>query len=101
MVVENAQAAPNVGRCNRGTITKRENSIDVLTSHHFQDRIGCRIGRFKMDRDRAIAPRIVELVAAIRDKNKVDAKLASGFVEAARLVPEFSGEDEESWHFLF
>jgi hypothetical protein len=49
-----------------------------------------------MDRDRAIAPRIVELVAAIRDKNKVDAKLASGFVEAARLVPEFSGEDEES-----
>ena len=99
MVVENTAAARDVGRCNGGTVAECENSIDVLAAHRFQNRIGCRVWRLEMDGDSAIAPRIVELVAAIRDKNKVDSKLASRFVEAARLVAEFCGEDEESRHF--
>jgi hypothetical protein len=54
-----------------------------------------------MNGNRAISPGIIELMAAVRYKHKIGTQLASGFVEAARLVPEFSGEDEESWHFLF
>src|SRR5579864_8440702 len=51
-----------------------------------------------MDGDCAVTPWVVELVAAIRDEYEFNAELASGFVEAARLVAEFGGEKEESWH---
>jgi hypothetical protein len=53
-----------------------------------------------MDRNRAVAPRVVELVTAIRDEHEIDAELSGGFVEAARLIAEFGGEDEESGHWL-
>jgi hypothetical protein len=46
----------------------------------------------------AIAPGIIELVAAIRDKDELKAQFLCGLVEAARLVAEFGGEDEESRH---
>jgi hypothetical protein len=100
MIVENTEATRDIGRSNRWTISERENSIEVLTSHRFQDRIGCRIGRFEMNRYRAISPGIVEFMAAVRDKHKIGTEFASGFIEAARLVAEFGGEDEESWHLL-
>jgi hypothetical protein len=60
--------------------------------------VGCCIWRFKMDRNRAIAPGIIKFVATIRDKDQVNAKLASGSVKAARLVAQFCGEEEESRH---
>src|SRR6266481_9913291 len=100
MVVENTQAARDVGRCNRGTIAEREHSIDVLTSHRLQDRIGCCLRRFEMRGNRTIAPRVIQLVAAIRHKDKFNAQLASGLVEATRLVAEFRSEDKESQHLL-
>jgi hypothetical protein len=53
-----------------------------------------------MHGNRAVAPRIVKLVAAIRDKNEIDAQLTSGCIEAARLVTEFCGEKKKSRHVL-
>jgi hypothetical protein len=53
-----------------------------------------------MNGDGAIAPGIVELVAAIRDKDKVDAELPRSFIEAARLIAEFGGEEEKSRHLF-
>jgi len=98
MVIENTAAARDVGRCNGGPITERKNPIDILAAHCFQNCIGGLVRRFKMDGNRAVAPGIIELVATIRDKDQVDAELASSFVKAARLVAEFCGENEESRH---
>jgi hypothetical protein len=39
-------------------------------------------------------------MAAIGNKHDIDAELSSGFVEAAGLVAEFGGKDEESRHLL-
>ena len=102
MIVKNSEAACGVGGGNSRTIAKSKNSIDVLmlTAHRFEYRIGCRVRRLEMDGNRAVAPRIVELMTAIRDEHEIDAELLSGFVEAARLVSEFGGEEEESRHLL-
>src|SRR4029077_10858142 len=53
-----------------------------------------------MNGNRAVAPGIIELMAAIGNKHEIDAEPSSGFVEAAGLVAEFGGEDEESRHLL-
>ena len=102
MIVENSESAGDVGGSNGRTIAESKNSIDVLMliAHRFEYRIGCRVRRLEMDGNRAVTPWIGELVTAIRDEHEIDAELSSGFVEAARLVAEFGGEEEESRHLL-
>src|SRR5580658_7251228 len=73
----------------------------MLIAHRFEHRVGSRLRRLEMYGNRAVAPRIVELVTAIRDKQEIDAELSSGLVEAARLVAEFGGEEQESRHCFY
>jgi len=70
----------------------------MLIAHLLQYRMGSRVRRLEMYGDRAVAPRIVELVTPIRDEQEIDAALSSGLVEAARLVAEFGGEEQELRH---
>ena len=53
-----------------------------------------------MDGNRAVAPRIVKPVAAIRNKDQVDVEFTSSLIKAARLVAKFGGEDKKSRHLL-
>src|SRR5580692_7792166 len=99
MVIKNSQAPRDVGGCNGRTVAESENPIDILAPHRFKNCVSRRIRRFEMDRNRAIAPGIVQLVAPIRNKNEVNSELPSRFVEAARLITKFGGEEEESRHF--
>lgn len=94
MVVLNAKSSRDEGRGHSGTIAESENSVDRLTPDSFQYNTSRSVRRFEMDGDGAIAPGIIEPVAAIRDKHKLDAKFMRSFVEAARLVAKFRGEEE-------
>jgi hypothetical protein len=100
MVVQNPEAARNIRSSDGRAVAECQNSIDILSAHHLENRIGCGVRRLEMNGNRSIAPRIFQLMATIRDKHKFGAEFSSGFVEAACLVTEFGGEKEESRHLL-
>ena len=48
-----------------------------------------------MQRDRAVGPRIVELMAAVAADHDFDAQPPRGFSEAARLVAQLAGQEQQ------
>src|SRR5579859_6958820 len=77
MVVQNAEAARDIGGSDGGTVAQSQNSADVLLADAFQDRMGRRFRRFKMNRNRAVAPGIIELMTAICNEHEIDAELCA------------------------
>ena len=80
---------------NRRTIADREHAVkgrppdDLLERRRFV---------VEPDGDRAIAPRVVELLTPIRGKHELDAQLLGGIVERPQLIAGGRREKEDSSH---
>ena len=98
MVVGDSQAARNIRRCDRRPVAKRQNAVNakLAVAHRLQNFVGRGIRRLEMNGDRAIAPGIIELVAAIGDESHLDIETACCFVKGASLIAELAGEQEHA-----
>jgi len=98
MVVRDSEPSRGIGGSNgrRGrrerrtpsTFWPRRDSITVYGGH---------LRIFEMHCDGAVAPRIFQLMAAIRDVYELHAQFEGGFFKTSRLVTEFPGEEQQSF----
>src|SRR6185295_8869815 len=93
-----SQQARQVGGHHRRAIAEREHGVDRTRI----DRLQHRVDGFPLlvipHRDRAVAPRIVELIAAIGGVDELDAELLRGFGEHARLIPSRRRQEQYAFH---
>jgi hypothetical protein len=99
MVVEQADSARDESRGDSGTITECEDSVDRLSSDGLHDVIRCRIRSFKVHRDGAISPGVIELMTTVGYKNNLDTQLARDVIETARLITKFGSEEQQARHW--
>src|SRR5437016_4207056 len=97
MVVMDSKTARGVSGSGSGAVTESKNSGDILAAKRLHDCVGSCLRRFEMHGDGLVAPGILELVASIGDVDKLDAELARGVFEAARLVTELRGKKQQAF----
>ena len=93
MVVRHTQTTCGVSGGNSGPVTKDKNPADILAANRFHDGVSSFLRRFEMHGDGLVTPGILQLMAAIRDVDKLDAEFARDFFKTSRLVTEFRGEE--------
>ena len=97
MVVADSKSSRGVSSGNRGTVTESKNPSDILAAKLFHHRVSGRFRILEMHSDGAIAPGILQLMAAIRNVNELYAKFKRGFFKTARLVAQLASEEQQSF----
>src|SRR5438309_1935576 len=97
MVVTDSETACGISGSSSRPVTKGKNPADVLAANRFHDGVSSFLRRFEMHGDGSIAPRIFELMTAIRDVDKLHVQFARDFFKTSRLVTEFRGEEKQSF----
>ena len=82
MVAGDSESARGVSRSDRGTVSQRQHSRNLLASESFHYRLRSIFRSRKIDRDGLIAPGIFELVAAVGDVNELHTQFARGVFKA-------------------
>ena len=97
MVVSDSHAARCVSGGNDRSVADGEDSVDLCCPDLLHHVMRGDLWRFELHRDRAIAPRVFQLMATIGDVDQLHAELFCGFLETPRLITEFSGEQQDSF----
>jgi hypothetical protein len=89
------------------TIAQRQNRADrfgirvlIKVFNGLGETRGGIAGFLKMKRDCFIGPRVFELMASIASDDDAHAQPPRGFREAARLIAELTGKQEQRWRFF-
>jgi hypothetical protein len=90
-----AESVRGVCRCKSGTISERENCVGRIRFRATNDFRGGFLRIFETEGQRAIAPRIFKLVAAVGAKLHFDAKGRGSVGESARLVAQLASENQK------
>ena len=77
-----------------GHLAERDQSVHGPHERLFDDAASRIFGIVEANRDRAVRPRVLELVAAVARKHDIHTKRFRGFGEAARLVTQFARENQ-------
>ena len=93
-IVGESQRARGVRRRRRRPVAESDQSIHGPHERLFYDEPRRLFRIVEADRDRAVRPRVFELVAAVARKHDIHAQRFRGFREAARLVTQFTRENQ-------
>jgi len=92
MMVGNVENACHISRGYDRAVSQCRDSVYLFSAQRLDDRRRFGLRRFKMRRNGVVAPRVLQLVAAIRNVNNLHAVFLSDFLKAARLVAQLIGE---------
>ena len=81
-------------RGRRRPVAKSDQSVHGPHERLFHDEPRRIFGIVEADRNRAIRPRVFELVAAVAREHDIHAQRFRGLREAARLVTQFTRENQ-------
>ena len=81
-------------RRRRRPVAERDQSVHGPHQRLLYDAPRGLFGLVEANRNRAVRPRVFELVAAVARKHDFDAQRFRGFREAARLVTQFTCENQ-------
>src|SRR2546427_2466248 len=100
MVVTDSETACGISGSSSRPVTKSKNPADTQGANRFHDCVGGRFRRLEMHGDGLVTPGILQLMAAIRDVDKLDAEFARDFFKTSRLVTEFRGEEQQTFGWM-
>ena len=93
-IVGESQGARRVRRGRRRPVAESDQSVHGPHERLLDDAPRRLFGFVEAHRNRAVRPRVLELVAAVARKHDIDAQRLRGFREAARLVTQFACENQ-------
>jgi hypothetical protein len=99
VVVRDAETARGVSGGESGAITDGENGPGWRSAKCLEHGARGSLGRLKMHGESAVVPGIGELMTAVGDVEKFNAERARGVLEAAGLVAELRGKEEDALGF--
>ena len=92
-IVGESQCARGVRRRRRRPVAESDQPVHGPHERLLDDAPRRFFGLVEAHRNRAVRPRVLELVAAVARKHDIHAQRFRGFREAARLVTQFTGEN--------
>ncbi len=98
MIVGQTKGARGKGSCGGRPVAQGDQAVHGPHQQLSNDAARGFLRPIKVQRNRAVRPRIFELMAAVARKDNFNTQRTRSFGEAARLVAELAGENEETTH---
>ena len=93
-IVSDSQGPRRESGRRRGPVAQRDQAVHRAHQRLLHDAPRSLLRLIEAQRNRAVRPRIFELVAAVAGKHDIDAQRLRGFRETARLVTKLAGKNQ-------